>query len=263
MSEFSLVTWWAMVGWFILVLVAAAVLTRLAYAMSEKISAAPALDFFISIFTWIPWVVGACCWGWKGLTAALAAEFFLLHIFGLGHRILRGRWGKTKGPTLTSAQNRILGAWINQIALFVQLPAVFVFVFIRAAEILLYPVIAALAKLPRYKQSEWVNLSRHKYDGLVGYDLLWCWYCDWMTGLWALGSEMLRNIESFWCPIQFQSPTKNQNATTDFPDVTKWSPPSGTMADAVRLLEKHYPGEISNSWWGHPDRNQPNQSEIE
>jgi hypothetical protein len=99
-----------------------------------------------------------------------------------------------------------------------------------------------------------VNLSRHKYDGLIGYDLLWCWYCDWMTGVWALGSEMLRNVESFWCPIRFRSETKNRHIATDFPDVQEWAPADGTMEDAVRAFEAHYDGIQKNSWWGHPDR---------
>jgi len=125
---------------------------------------------------------------------------------------------------------------------------------VRAAEMFLYPLIAAIGRLPVYRQAEWVNLSRHKYDGLAGYDLLWCWYCDWMTGLWCLGSEMLRNIESFWCPIQFRSPVKNRNASIDFPDVKKWAPADGTMEDAVKLIEKYYDKDSPNRWWGHADR---------
>jgi hypothetical protein len=147
-----------------------------------------------------------------------------------------------------------LGPVRNQICLLFQTPAVLVFAQVRLAEIVLYPVVARLGKLPRYRSSEWVNLSRHKYDGLIGYDLLWCWYCDWMTGVWALGSEMLRNIESFWCPIRFRSEIKNQNVAYDFPDVEHWVPADGTMEDAVRAFEAHYDGSGENSWWGHPSR---------
>jgi hypothetical protein len=93
--------------------------------------------------------------------------------------------------------------------------------------------------------------------GLVLFPSYTSWYCDWMTGLWALGSEMLRNIESFWCPIQFRDPVKNRNAATDFPDVAKWAPADGTMEDAVRAFEAQYDGKRKNSWWGHPDRKQP------
>jgi hypothetical protein len=163
---------------------------------------------------------------------------------------VRGRTGRT----LTDAQSKLLGPIRNQIALLMTTPAVLAFAIVRMVEILTYTPVAWLAKLPTYKSSEWINLSRHKYDGLIGYDLVWCWYCDWMTGVWALGSEMLRNIESFWCPIQFRSPVKNNNTSTDFPDVKLWASSDGTMEDAVRAFEKHYDGNRPNSWWGHPDR---------
>ena len=231
-------------------LIVAGILTRIAYAISEKIAQAPLLDFFISLFTWLPWVAGALLYGWRGIVASVIAQILFLHLFCLVHRALRGK----KGRTLTDAQGAILGPVRNQLCLMVQTPAILVFVQIRMAEILIYPPIAWLGKLPTYKASEWVNLSRHKYDGLIGYDLLWCWYCDWMTGLWSLGSEMLRNIESFWCPIQFFSPQKNLNASIDFPDLAKWAPSNGTMKDAVQAFEKHYDGKGNNSWWGHPDR---------
>ena len=228
----------------------ATIFTRLAYAITEKVAQAPVLDFFVSIFTWIPWVVGGLMLSWKGVAAAVIAQLLFLHAFCLVHRALRGK----KGRTLTDAQGRILGPFRNQLCLMVQTPAILVFVQVRLAEILIYPPIAWLGKLPTYKSSEWVNLSRHKYDGLIGYDLLWCWYCDWMTGIWSLGSEMLRNIESFWCPIKFESPLKNRNASTDFPDLAQWTPFEGTMEDAVRAFEEHYDGKQPNSWWGHPDR---------
>ncbi len=231
-------------------LAVAAIFTRLAWAVTDKITVAPALDFFISLFTWVPWVAGGIWAGWAGLGAAIVAQVLFLHVFCLVHRALRGRAGRT----LTDAQSRLLGPVRNQLALLCTAPAAAVFAAARAAELFLYPLIVLLARLPAYKQGEWVNLSRHKYAGLIGYDLLWCWYCDWMTGVWALGSEMLRNVESFWCPIRFRSDVKNRNASIDFPDVEKWAPADGTMEDVVLLFEKHYDGKGTNSWWGHPDR---------
>lgn len=227
-----------------------ALLTRLAYAVTPKITTAPLLDLFISLFTWIPWVAGAFLSSWTGVLGAVVAQVVFLHAFCLTDRILRGR----KGRTLTDAQARLIGPVRNQVALLVTTPAALVFVQTRLAQILLYPWLTRLAKLPSYRSSEWINLSRHKYNGLIGYDLLWCWYCDWMTGVWALGSEMLRNVESFWCPIRFRDETKNRNASTDFPDVTSWTPADGTMEDAVKAFEAHYDGKGPNSWWGHPDR---------
>lgn len=231
-------------------LLAAALFTRIAYAISESVTRAPLLDIFISLFTWAPWVAGYCLDGWRGVLAGMLGQFFALHVVCLLDRAIRGK----KGRTLTDAQNKLLGPLRNNIALWATTPAVFAFIFARITEIFVYPIVAHLAKLPTYRQAEWVNLSRHKYDGLIGYDLLWCWYCDWMTGLWALGSEMLRNIESFWCPIRFRSDVKNDNASVDFPDVKEWTPADGTMEDAVRHFEEHYDGTQPNSWWSHPDR---------
>lgn len=231
-------------------LAVSAIFTRIVWAMTDRITVAPALDVFISLFTWIPWVAGAVVAGWVGLAASIVAQVIFLHVFCLVHRLIRGK----KGRTLTDAQAKLLGPVRNQLALLCTAPAAVVFAGARAAELFLYPMIVWLAKLPPYKQGEWVNLSRHKYDGLIGYDLLWCWYCDWMTGVWALGSEMLRNVESFWCPIRFRCDVKNQHASLDFPDVEKWAPADGTMEDVVKLWEAHYDGTKPNSWWGHPDR---------
>ena len=162
-------------------LFASAILSRAAFAISERITRAPLLDLFISLFTWAPWVAGYVLGGGPGVLASLVAQFLALHTFCLTDRLVRGK----KGRTLTDAQNKVLGAARNQVALIATTPAVPLFALVRVIEILVYPVVARLAKLPNYKQGDWVNLSRHKYDGLIGYDLLWCWYCDWMTGLWA------------------------------------------------------------------------------
>lgn len=234
-------------------LTACALFTRVAFAVTEKIARAPWVDLFVSLFTWVPWVAGWWLSGWPGVGAAVLAQVAFLHAFCAVDRALRGR----PGPTLQGAQARVLGPLRNQLCLLVQTPAIPVFWAIRLAEILLYPPIAWLGRLPTYKSSEWVNLSRHKFDGLVGHDLLWCWYCDWMTGLWSLGSDMLRNIESFWCPIRFCDDCKNRNACVDFPDIAKWAPADGRVEDAVRVFDEHYDGRRRNSWWGHPDRKQP------
>lgn len=56
-----------------------------------------------------------------------------------------------------------------------------------------------------------------------------------LTDLWALGSEMLRNIESFRCPIRFRNETKNRNAITDFSDTANWDTRL-TMEDVVKAI---------------------------
>jgi hypothetical protein len=100
-----------------------------------------------------------------------------------------------------------------------------IFAAARIGQYLVYPPLTWLVRLPKYNTAEWISVSRHKFEGLVGHDLIWCLYCDWMTGVWSLGTEMLRNVESFWCPIRFRSDKKCENCTLDFPDVDNgWAP---------------------------------------
>ena len=120
-------------------------------------------------------------------------------------------------------------------------PALPCFILIRVAELCIYPILTLLVGLPRYRHADWVNVSRHKFTGLVGHDLIWCLYCDWMTGVYSLGAEMLRNVESFWCPIRFASGKKCDTCKLDFPDIHGgWVAPEGTMGDVVATLEKMY-----------------------
>jgi hypothetical protein len=115
-------------------------------------------------------------------------------------------------------------------------------------------VLRRLTRFPRYNSAEWIAVSRQKFTGLVGHDLIWCLYCDWMTGVWSLGSEMLRNVESFWCPIRFLDAKKCANCTTDFPDLDgAWTPADGSMADVTDLVAKKY-GDGFHGWFGHPVR---------
>jgi len=105
-------------------------------------------------------------------------------------------------------------------------------------------------------------VSRQKFHGLVGHDLLWCLYCDWMTGVYALGAEILRNVESFWCPIRFADGKKCDNCKLDFPDVHGgWVAPDATMATSwdhgkdVRCVgDRGAAADQRHPWFGHPMR---------
>ena len=120
----------------------------------------------------------------------------------------------------------------------------------RVAEVFIYPLLTGLVGLPAYESADWVRVSRHKFSGLVGHDLIWCLYCDWMTGVWSLGSEMLRNVESFWCPIRFDSSKKCANCQIDFPDIAGgWVPADGTMAQVADKVKEMY-GAGERSWFG-------------
>ena len=140
---------------------------------------------------------------------------------------------------------------INHTAIWITALAVPLFWFVRIGEWVIYPPLTWLVKFPPYKSAEWVNVSRQKFDGLIGHDLIWCLYCDWMTGVWSLGTEMLRNVESFWCPIRFYDGNKCENCKTDFPDIDNgWVDADGNMADVVKVLQdKHADGD--HSWFGH------------
>jgi hypothetical protein len=126
---------------------------------------------------------------------------------------------------------------------------------IRLAQVLVYPILIWTVDFPSYKQGDWVNVSRHKFAGLIGYDLIWCLYCDWMTGVYSLGAEMLRNVESFWCPIRFYDGKKCENCTLDFPDIDQgWVAADKDMQAVNQLLNEKYTNQPPASWFGHPSR---------
>jgi hypothetical protein len=162
-----------------------------------------------------------------------------------------------RGPRIIKFSDALIGRWRNMAATWLTAVVTPVFWVIRVAQVALYPPIAALTGFPRYAAGEWVNVSRHKFSGLVGHDMIWCLYCDWMTGVWSLGSEMLRNVESFWCPIRFDSAKKCANCAVDFPDVEQgWVEADGTMADVTATLQRQYArtGPGDRAWFNAPVR---------
>jgi hypothetical protein len=77
-----------------------------------------------------------------------------------------------------------------------------------------------------------------------------------MTGVYSLGAEMLRNVESFWCPIRFYDGKKCENCKIDFPDLENgWVAIDGTMNDVEEVLKEKYNSPY-RSWYGHPERKQ-------
>ena len=271
-----LADWWVSglvaAGVVALALLAAAgllhVLSRLGLrALGEWFCRAPGLDLWIAYFTVLPLLAGpvimrvrmpepAGLWPSvaTGLVAAVAGQIVSVLVWVRVHEALHP--AARNGPRLVSQLNRTVGPLRNHAAVWWTALAVPLFALIRVAELIVYPPLTWLVRLPRYKASEWVNVSRHKFEGLVGHDLIWCLYCDWMTGVWSLGSEMLRNVESFWCPIRFRSDKKCANCAIDFPDLDGgWAPADGDMRDAVEALERHYPGPGGdNPWFGHRAR---------
>jgi hypothetical protein len=222
---------------------------------------APGLDLVVSLFTWIPPTVLGILYGWRGVVASITGQVLGMLVWMFAHE--RANRKHAKGPRIVTFLNRTVGRLNNHVALWTTALAIPVFIVIRAAQLVVYPILPRLVGLPRHRDADWVNVSRQKFHGLVGHDLIWCLYCDWMTGVYSLGAEMLRNVESFWCPIQFASGKKCDNCKLDFPDIHDgWVAPEGTMGEVVATLEKMYgapatadlPPDKRHPWFGHPVR---------
>lgn len=224
--------------------------------LSDALCYAPGIDLVLAYFMLMPLIVGLIFAGWGGVGIALAAEFTSLWIWIVFHELLHyNRWKEAK---IARTMSRLVGGWRNHLAIWITILAVPCFWTVRFAQLLAYPPLTWLIKFPKYQTKDWINVSRQKFEGLVGYDLIWCLYCDWMTGVWSLGTEMLRNVESFWCPIRFYDGKKCANCQLDFPDIENgWVAADGTMDDVVQVLKQKYEQQYSdrnNSWFGHPDR---------
>jgi hypothetical protein len=220
--------------------------------LSRAICRAPCLDWIITYFTVLPLIVGSIFFGFAGLLGALIGQVFTIVMWGRYHEWRHPE--AARGPRIVKFINRLIGPWRNHAALWLTMTVSPVFWLIRMAEIILYPLLRRLVGFPKYNEAEWVAVSRQKFAGLVGHDLIWCLYCDWMTGVWSLGTEILRNVESFWCPIRFSSTAKCRNCTIDFPDIDGgWVEASGTMQEVYDAMEeKHSHG--FHGWFGHAVR---------
>ncbi len=232
-------------------------------ALSAWLCRAPGLDLMITYFTALPFATGPITGGlliggaagpWLGLVAAIAAQVFTVMAWTVGHELIHRK--EVRGPRIVSQLNKTVGPVRNHLAVWTTALAVPLFWLVRVAEYVVYAPLPVLINFPRYNQGEWVNVSRHKFEGLVGHDRIWCLYCDWMTGIWSLGTEMLRNVESFWCPLRFLSDAKCENCKVDFPDVAGgWVEPAAGMGAVVETLAAKYPGPKGvNAWFGHPVR---------
>lgn len=214
------------------------------------------LDILVTYFTVLPLFVGPALAGWAGLLGAVLGQLTALIAWTIAHE---ARHRRTHGRAMIlRATNRIAGTGNNLFAVFWTAWCVPLFWCVRVCEYFVYAPLTWTAKLPKYDHRQWVAVSRHKFEGLVGHDRIWCLYCDWMTGIWSLGSEMLRNVESFWCPIRFSSTAKCANCAVDFPDIENgWIDSRGNMEEVTAALKAQY-GEngevVPRSWWGHPER---------
>jgi hypothetical protein len=217
---------------------------------SDLFCKAPGLDLAIFSMTLVPWICAYNYAGWIGVADSIVGQLFVLYSFNLiDERIIH----KYQGPKLHQTLNKIVGFTRNHLALLICLLALPIFLAIRVGQILIYPLLRWTLRFPKYKDADWINVSRHKFEGLVGHDMVWCLYCDWMTGLYALAGEMLRNVESFWCPIKFYEGKKCDNCKIDFPDLSQWVNSDGKMEDVEKLLLDKYPpnSDKDRTWYGY------------
>ena len=228
--------------------------------VSDKLARAPTLDVVVALLTWVPWLIAGLAGGWLGLLGALPGQAAAMLLWMKTHEFFHRN--AVRGPTIFRALNQIVGRWRNHTALWVSLAALPALWSIRLFEIFLYPVLVWLLGFPRHKQADWINVSRQKFDGLVGHDLIWCLYCDWMTGVYSLGA-VLRNVESFWCPIRFHGGKKCENCKLDFPDLEHgWVPADGTMHEVAVKLHVMY-GDGRREWFGHRARSSVDRNSTE
>lgn len=231
-------------------------------AVSDAFCRPPLLDVALGALTIGPWAAGLASHGWRGLGVAVLAQIAATYAWIFLHEL--AHLPAVRGPRIVRFTNRIVGRWANHLALWLTTFGVPVLWLVRLLEIFIYPFLVWLLRFPRYNHAEWVSLSRHRFRDLVGHDLAWCLYCDWMTGTWSLGTEMLRNVESFWCPIRFDHPQKMQNCVTDFPDIDGgWVPADGTMQQVQAVLEDAYGGEGDRAWFGHPSRRPASDATVQ
>lgn len=227
-------------------------LHRASQSLKDFCVRAPGLDLIVGLFSWIPWVVGAASAGWRGLLGVIAGQVATYFIWVAFHEQTHRQ--ALGGPRIVKFINRTVGRWQNHAALWGTMLALPAFLHVRLIEVTIYPFLVWVLKFPAYRQGDWISVSRQKFDGLIGHDLFWCLYCDWMTGVTALCVEMLRNVESFWRPIRFGSGKKCENCKLDFPDIHGgWVPADGTMREVEATLERMY-SSGQRSWYGHPSR---------
>ena len=247
MYQIFLVALWSFCSLIILTL-----LISLCSKKNDALLRTPSLDIVVGLFTWIPWIITSSLYGWHGLLGCFIGQMTMLSSFCNIHTILN----RYKGPTLKHTLNQIVGPTRNHIGLLISLLALPVLLMVRSGQIFIYPLLRWTLNFPKYNDGDWINISRQKFSGLVGHDLIWCLYCDWMTGIYSFGGEMLRNVESFWCPIRFYDSKKCENCKIDFPDVKDWVSADGSISDVTNLLIEKYPigSKKPRTWYGHPDR---------
>ena len=200
----------------------------------------PAIDLVVALLTLIPWIIGwvaaariAGHWfgGFAGLALTVAAQLATLELFDLVHR----RLGPKASLRINATVNKLYGGWRSRLGLWVTVPSIPGFMIVRFWEYAGYYPLVVLLHFKRFRHGDYIAVSRHKIENLVGADLIWCLYCDWMTGQWSLGTEMLNQVETFWCPLAFVDKEKCGKCAQFF-DMTQWAPSETDAAGIEKVI---------------------------
>lgn len=227
-------------------------LPKISPKIVEKLTFTPGLDLVLLVILPLPWLIGFMQQGLLGLILAILAQIIVMEIWAFIHEKIN--FHANARPCINQFYNQKFGWWRNNFALYITTLALPVFFLIRFCQIFCYKPLVWLLNFPDYQHSEWVNVSRQKFTGLIGHDLIWCLYCDWMTGVYSLGAEMLRNVESFWCPIRFDDEKKCLNCQLDFPDINQgWVAADSNINEVEKVIKEKY-SKAETSWFGHPNR---------
>lgn len=200
----------------------------------------PVIDLVVAMFTLIPWIVGWVIgvrignhWlgGFLGLAVTVAAQLATLELFDLVHR----RLGPKSSLHINATVNKLYGGWRSRLGLWATVPTIPGFMIVRFFEYAGYYPLVVLLGFKRYRHGDYIAVSRHKIENLVGADLIWCLYCDWMTGQWSLGTEMLNQVETFWCPLAFADKEKCAKCAQFF-DMNQWAPSNTDAAGMEKVI---------------------------
>ncbi len=130
---------------------------------------------------------------------------------------------KIASLTINRTIERRLGWWRNRMGLWTTIPSAPFFLFNRLGQFTSYYPLMILLGFPKFRHADYITVSRQKIRNLVGADLVWCLYCDWMTGGWSLTTDMLNVVESFWCPLTFADQGKCEKCAQCF-RMEQWAP---------------------------------------
>ncbi len=228
----------ASLGWFAFLTVALFTVGR----KMEFLARPPAVDFIVIGYTAGPWIAGGFAGAgihqyWLGalggLTAVTFAQMIALELFDFIHCRIAARRG-IQSLRINHTIERRFGKFKNRFCLWLTVPSIPLFLYNRFG-FLGFFIFEKMLGFSHFKTSDYITVSRQKIQNLVGADLVWCLYCDWMTGGWTLTSEILNEVESFWCPLQFDDRTKCEKCANYF-STGHWTPPQTTAAEIGKIV---------------------------